>query len=48
MYTKNGTLMTRMVRIFADLYIKIRLNLNHLRAIFIIGSSNGLSDLFLL
>ena len=29
-----GTRMTRMVRIFADLYMKTRLNLRHQRAIF--------------
>jgi hypothetical protein len=38
-----GTRMTRMVRIFADLYMKTRLNLRHPRAIFIIETGNGLS-----
>ena len=38
-----GTRMTRMVRIFADLYMKTRLNLRHPRAIFFISASNGLS-----
>ena len=35
-----GTRMTRMVRIFADLYMKTRLNLRHQRAIFIIETGN--------
>lgn len=40
---KYGTRMTRMVRIFADLHMKNRLNLRHLRAIFSIETGNGLS-----